>query len=98
MPKKTVFTLIVLGLCAWALYVLYPRDRFDPVADARFVIQEQIWNELGRGSQVTCEPPETNETGQTFTCQATVSGGTSFTFDVSIVEGPAVTTALDTLG
>lgn len=98
MPKKTVFTLIVLGLCAWALYVLYPRDQFDPVGEARFVIQEQIWNELGRGSQVSCDPPESTEVGQSFACRATVSGGTTFAFDVAIVEGPAVTAALDTLG
>lgn len=98
MPKKTVITLIVLGLCAWALYTLYPREQFDPVGEARFVIQEQIWNELGRGSQVTCEPPETNEIGQTFSCRAAVSGGTGFAFEVSIVEGPAVTATLDTLG
>ena len=41
MPKKTVFTLIVLGFCAWGIYVLYPREQFDPVAEARFVINFQ---------------------------------------------------------
>ena len=98
MPKKTVFTLIVLGFCAWGVFVLYPRQQFDPIAEARFVIQDQIWNELGRGSEVACEEPEASTVGQTFVCRAAVSGGTKFAFDVEIVEGPTVTAVMDTTG
>lgn len=95
MPKKTAITLVVFGLLAWAMYTIYPREQFDPVADARFAIQDQIWNELGRGSEVDCDDPPEATVGTMFVCRAAVSGGTTFTFEVSIVEGPAVTTALD---
>lgn len=98
MPRKTIITLLVFALLAWGLYTVYPRERFDAVGEARFAIQERIWNELGRGSEVSCDEPPGTETGATFVCRAAVSGGTAFTFDVSIVDGPAVAVTLDLLG
>lgn len=95
MPKKTAITLVVFGFLAWAMYTIYPREQFDPVAEARFVIQDQIWNELGRGSEVACDDPADDAIGTSFVCRAAVSGGTTFTFDVAIVDGPTVTATLD---
>lgn len=95
MPKRTVVTLVVFAIVGVALYFMYPRDSFDPAADASKAINQQIWDELGRDSTIECVQPDDNAVGSSFVCRADVSGGTTLHFDVTIVEGPAVTTALD---
>ena len=95
MPKRTVVTLVVFAIVGVALYFMYPRDSFDPAADASKAINQQIWDELGRDSIVDCSQPKSDEVGETFTCRAEVSDGTRLNFDVTIVDGPAVATALD---
>jgi hypothetical protein len=95
MPKRTVVTLVVFAIVGVALYFMYPRDSFDPAADASKAISQQIWDELGRDSTIECVQPDDDAVGSSFVCRADVSGGTTLHFDVTIVEGPAVTTALD---
>lgn len=95
MPKRTKVSLVVFAIVGIALYFMYPRQTFDPVADASKAINQQIWDELGRASTVECAPPETESVGSTFLCHADVDDGTKLHFDVTIVEGPAVSTALD---
>ena len=95
MPKRTVVTLIVFAIVSVALFFMYPRDSFEPVARASDKINQQIWDELGRDSDVECTPPTSDEIGSTFTCQAVVEDGTTLNFDVTITDGPNVETALD---
>lgn len=95
MPKRTKVSLVVFAVLGAALYFMYPRNSFDPAADAAKAIHQQIWDELGRDSTVDCVRPETDEVGATFTCHADVADGTTLNFDATIVEGPAVATALD---
>lgn len=95
MPRRTVVTLVVFAIVGVAAYLLYPRDRFDAVADAVAAIEQQVVDELGRFSTVTCEPPENDDVGARFRCRADVDDGTTLDFDVQVVDGPAVVTDLD---
>lgn len=95
MPKRTKASLVVFAIVGVALYFMYPRQGFDPVAGASKAINQQVWDELGRASTVECTPPESDAVGSTFLCHADVDDGTKLRFDVTIVEGPAVSTALD---
>jgi len=95
MPKRTVVSLVVFAIVGAALFFMYPHSSFDPVTDASKKINQQIWDELGRDSDIECTAPETSAVGAAFRCRAVVAGGTTLNFDVTIVDGPAVATALD---
>ncbi len=95
MPKRTIVTLVVFAIVGAALFFLYPRSSFDPATDASNKINQQIWDELGRDSEVDCTAPETSVVGAAFRCRAMVDDGTTLDFDVTIVDGPAVVTDLD---
>lgn len=95
MPKRTMVTLVVFAIVGAAMFYLYPHSSFDAVTDASKKINQQIWDELGRASDVECAAPESESVGAAFRCRATVDDGTTLNFDVTIVDGPAVVTDLD---
>lgn len=90
-----MITLVVFAIVGAAMFYLYPHNSFAPAADATTKIHQQIWDELGRDSTVKCTEPDSEAVGTAFRCRATVADGTVLNFDVTIVDGPAVTTELD---